>query len=1068
MQRKTSLPRRIHRTRSCSEFSFRWVFCQFDFLRHCLPARIRRALGELPESLDGTYERILQDINRANWESARRLFQCVAVASRPLLIEELAEFLAFDFDVEPTPVFRMDWRPEDPIDAVLSTCSSLLAVVKRGDLTFIQFSHFSVKEYLTSTRLAGAKKLISRYHISMAPAHTLMAQACLGILLHLDEKEITRDRLKNFPIVEYAAKYWVDHARFDSVSANTQDAMKRLFDPRTPHLAVWLWIYDPTISWRIRSERPTQPKGSCLHYSACFGFHDLVMFLLNECSPDVNARGFDDMTALHWASRGGHLGTAQVLLERGADVRVRDKKKWTPLRYALDRGHIEVARVLLEHGAETRAQGMDRWIPLCWASRHGHVEVVRLLLKHGAEASTRDRNKSTPLHLALEGGHVEVALLLLDYGAVAGAQDKNKSSAMHLASKGGHTEVVQVILERNVDVNVEDKDEATPLRYALEEGHVEVTRLLLEYRAGTNAQGKDEWIPLCWASRHGHVEVARLLLMHGANFQDKHESTPLHLASHNGHVEVAQLLLEYHADANAKKTDKSTPLHLASRSGHVEVARLLLEHGVDASAQDKSKSTPLHLASAGGYVEVARLLLLQHGVDPSAQDKSKSTPLHLASAGGYVELARLLLLQHGVDPSAQDVNKRTPLHIASKNGHAELARVLLQPEHGVDVDGRDMNIWTSLHWASRGGHVEVALVLLQCGADAKAEDADKWTPLHLLSGDGEVEAARLVLGRGVETGSQGMVKLLQLYRHLQTQGHVGIPLEHSDDAVVRDLSKWVPLQYRNRGSVELARVLLMYGADVGAQDKNNSTPLHWASGCGLVKLAQMLLENGAVASAQDKDKSTPLHRVSESGQVAFVRAVLRRDPFSLRLYRGMWGELAELLLTHHADVGAQDKDKFSPLHLASGGAGFWGSAVALRELGIGSLDEDKLRPVSSKLMRLVRVLLANDADVRARDKNNSTPLHWTSGGGYVKLARTLLKHHDAFGRRSRPNLSVSGSDRNQGNIERIHANVTRVLLEHGADADVNVQDIFGLTPLGRARRARFSDIIQLLLSNNPT
>lgn len=86
----------------------------------------------------------------------------------------------------------------------------------------------------------------------------------------------------------------------------------------------------------------------------------------------------------------------------------------------------------------------------------------------------------------------------------------------------------------------------------------------------------------------------------------------------------------------------------------------------------------------------------------------------------------------------------------------------------------------------------------------------------------------------------------------------------------------------------------------------------------------------------------------------------------------------------------------------------------------------------------------------------------------MKLARTLLKHHDAFGRRSRPNLSVSGSDRNQGNIERIHANVTRVLLEHGADADVNVQDIFGLTPLGRARRARFSDIIQLLLSNNPT
>jgi len=232
-------------------------------------------LEELPQSLEGTYERILQDnIHNANWKFARRLFQCVAVASRPLLVEELAEFLSFDFDVGPIPAFRADWRPEDPIGAVLSTCSSLLAVIKRGGLIFIQFCHFSVKEYLTSTRLAGAKEFISRYHISMAPAHTLMVQACLGLLLHLDEKEITRDNLKNFPIAEYAAKYWVDHARFDSVSANTRDAMKRLFDPRRPHLAVWLWIYNPLIPWRIRSERPTQPKGSCLHYAAYFGFHD--------------------------------------------------------------------------------------------------------------------------------------------------------------------------------------------------------------------------------------------------------------------------------------------------------------------------------------------------------------------------------------------------------------------------------------------------------------------------------------------------------------------------------------------------------------------------------------------------------------------------------------------------------------------------------------------------------------------------------------------------------------------------------------------------------------------------
>lgn len=137
IQCKPSMSRSIHRTRSCSEFSFRWVFCQFEFLRHQLPGWIRHTLEELPGSLDGTYERILQGIHQGKWKLSRRLFQCVAVASRPLLVKELAEFLAFDFDVEPTPVFRADKQQDDPIYAVLFACSSLLTVVERGDYAFI-------------------------------------------------------------------------------------------------------------------------------------------------------------------------------------------------------------------------------------------------------------------------------------------------------------------------------------------------------------------------------------------------------------------------------------------------------------------------------------------------------------------------------------------------------------------------------------------------------------------------------------------------------------------------------------------------------------------------------------------------------------------------------------------------------------------------------------------------------------------------------------------------------------------------------------------------------------------
>lgn len=119
---------------------------------------------------------------------------------------------------------------------MLSTCSSLLGVVKAGDSKVIQFSHFSVKEFLTSTRLSERRDIISSYHMSLTSAHAIVAQleACPGTLLHLDES-ITRGSLNNFLLAEYAAKHWVDHARFEGVLLSTQDGVKRLFGPRTRH-----------------------------------------------------------------------------------------------------------------------------------------------------------------------------------------------------------------------------------------------------------------------------------------------------------------------------------------------------------------------------------------------------------------------------------------------------------------------------------------------------------------------------------------------------------------------------------------------------------------------------------------------------------------------------------------------------------------------------------------------------------------------------------------------------------------------------------------------------------------
>ena len=427
----------------------------------------------------------MKEIDKQNWEYAHRLFQCVAAASRPLRIEELAEFLAFDFKTGSTPAFLADWRPEDPAYTVLSTCSSLLVVVD-ADAPVVQFAHFSVKEYLTSTRLAGEKGDISRFHISMTLAHTVAAQACLGVLLHLDEN-ITKDDLEDFPLVEYAAESWVGHARFENVSSSVQGGMKRLFDPRKRHLSIWIWIYDPVDPQdrSERSEHPPQARATHLHYAAFCGMHEVVASLIVGQSQDLDARSFSKKeTSLHVASRHGHADVARLLLEHGADAEVQDNDKCTPLLLASRHDYVEVVRVLLKYGANREARDSSVSTPLLLASGHGYAEVTRVLLEHRADSEARDENGWSSLEGAAAEGHVGVARVLLEHGADAKARDKFKVTPLHIASSHGQLAVARVLLERGADVKANNKDNQTSLHWAHGE---DVPRFLLEQGADANA-----------------------------------------------------------------------------------------------------------------------------------------------------------------------------------------------------------------------------------------------------------------------------------------------------------------------------------------------------------------------------------------------------------------------------------------------------------------------------------------------------------------------------------------------------------------------------------------------------
>jgi hypothetical protein len=368
-------------------------------------------------------------------------------------VEELAEVLALDFDdADGIPKLKASWRWEDQEQALLSSCSSLITIVYSVASRVVQFSHFSVKEFLTSPRLATPSRDVSCYHIALEPAHTILGQACMGILLRLDEPAEDGSAKNSSPLAQYAAEHWVSHAQFKGVSTRLRKEMDCLFDPDKPHFVLWLRLYDIdtklTPYTTLHFFTPfSKSDATPLYYAALCGFDDLAKSLVVKYPNHVNAYGGWYMRPLVAALAREHFQTAQLLQDIGADPNVEGYLNMTPLHEAAFRGYTDVVKKLLEYGADAEAQDADGKTPLYLSSGRSYHRSVRLLLEHGVDVNAQAKDGSTPLHQTARYGHLDSARLLLEHGADLGARDDEGKTPLQLASERPDHDIYNLLLE---------------------------------------------------------------------------------------------------------------------------------------------------------------------------------------------------------------------------------------------------------------------------------------------------------------------------------------------------------------------------------------------------------------------------------------------------------------------------------------------------------------------------------------------------------------------------------------------------------------------------------------------
>ncbi|MCJ1463906.1 hypothetical protein MMC07_002515 [Pseudocyphellaria aurata] len=702
---------------------------------------ILTALETLPKDLPETFNRILRKLQQSNATDlpfCRKIFDLIAIAQRPLTLEELREAVS----VRPGDTsWNASNMVNDMLRLILHSCGSLVSVDEEH-LT-VHFTHHSVRQHFLSV---STDPKVKEYHINLKEADLRLGEIIVTYLnfdifdLQVVKTESTMvPQLKNYPsaildgiltqsnlanklamkILKSRGGSRVDIHHQLGTAARIAGGSKQvpLAHPFFPY-AQEFWLF------HTKAFSPTRVAEYSLWQRLIDGRAAIIEL---PWSPK-KWYDFDD-EYLKWIIQNEHWALIDLSLARLTEV-----SSYSPTTKLL----LE----FLENRVTTmKAQRIKYGAALYLASCLNNEAVVSLSLEKGADINASYGRVGNALQAASYYGQEKVAKLLLENGADVDAKSGTLGTALQAASGEGHTGVVKCLLENGAAIGILNNEVGTALQAASKGGHEDTARLLLKNGADINSEGGQYGTALQAALIYDQTDMARFLLVNGANVNagGGHCGTALHLASACGHKEMAKFLLKNGADINigAENERCGTPFQTAVRNDQKKMARFLFENGAreynralhKASAWGHQTLLEGYMTGTGGHEATARFLP-ENGANVNGVGGRFGTALQAASRGDHKETARLLLM-NWVDVNAVGGRYGTALHAASRNGHEPMARLLV--ENGANVNVVAGEYGTALQVASRGNYESIARFLVENGANVNTQGGFYGTALEVAS-----------------------------------------------------------------------------------------------------------------------------------------------------------------------------------------------------------------------------------------------------------------------------------------------------------------------------------------------
>ena len=687
-----------------------------------------------------------------------------------------------------------------------------------------------------------------------------------------------------------------------------------------------------------------------------------------------------------------------------------------------------------------------------------HILILFSLL---VGCSTLPKNPTIISYLQ-EGKRAELEAMLNE--ETINAKDKDGQTLLHIAAKYNDIETVSLLIKKGVKIDSLDSEGKTPLLVALERRNVEVARLL----ASNNAElfKKDNFGSSPFFYAREVALLSNILNSKTINQKDENGKTPLHYAVEDYDVLLVKQILTLGVPSIGIKEDGSNLLtiayHSPSKIEAAKIASLLLLAGVEPLYGDFKEfeqavikrnygtrfndgMTALHVAASKGYIGFVKHLIEQ-GCPVNAKNVANSTALHEAVRKGNTSCVSILLA-NGADPTITDSFGNTPLHIVMpKSSRLEIFNLLLSK--GTNPNIKDSYGETPLHIAIRLKYnLDIIKLLVTKGVNIEEKNKRGETALLIAVQAEQSELVKYLAGLGANIHSSNSEGETPFIISFSKNFTTFTSLLNATNIYSKDSSgeSVLHIAVRNNTKKEIVQYILDNSTLINVVNMVGDSPLHIAVGFDNEILGDVLIEKNADIFILNDKGFSPLTLAIELGGK-----------------RGEW-------FFNKKALTAKDENGNTALHIVCQR----GYARVIKDMvnngsDINAINNNNETPLFSALKgdsyHVIKILLTFAENrmmyISKRDFLGNSPLHICVKEKAYNSAKLLLS--EANGNATFVNLS------NQAGNTALHeaasfGDVSLIKLFLAYNADINVQDNTGKSPLSRAILSSRVEAARLLL-----